>query len=355
MRAAVLEAVGGPLHIHDLDPAPLGPRDVQVSIKASGICRSDLSVIQGHIPNELPVILGHEGAGVVEAIGVEVRSIAVGDRVIGSFMPACGVCPSCLRDEPYLCFGVPVHTADRGTLPGGAAAKAFCGLGTFADVMVAHEASLVRVDTDLPDEQLALIGCGVTTGLSAVFNAAQLSPGSTVAVIGCGGVGQAVIQGAGIAGAAQIIAIDPVAFKRDTALKLGASHVLDPTADDLASQILEVTRGAGVDVAFEVVGRSATVNQAVSAARPGGLAVVVGIVTDDVVPVPREAFVMGKTVRGCLYGSARVRRDFQRYINLAESGRLDLSGNVTSRISLDEVNTGFEAMENGDVIRTVIV
>jgi S-(hydroxymethyl)glutathione dehydrogenase/alcohol dehydrogenase len=356
MRAAVLDVPGG-LTVEDVEPLAPGPRDAVVRIEASGVCHSDLHVIHGAVEGFPPTILGHEGAGIVEAVGSEVTSLAVGDRVIGAFIPACGTCWWCLHDESHLCVGVGQNLKPRVKIPRGAEAIALTGLGTFADMMTCHEASLVKVETDLPAEQLALLGCAVTTGVGAVFNAAKVQPGASVAVIGCGGVGQAVIQGANIAGAARIIAIDPIASKRDTALKLGATHAIDPGDGDPVEQVQALTGGRGVDYSFEVIGLPQTIQQAFASARRGGTAVIVGISeVNDPLPIGlRDAFMGVKNLIWTLYGSMQVKRDFNRLIDLVEAGRLDLSGMVSRTITLDEVNDAFRAMEAGEVIRSVIV
>lgn len=337
---------------------PPGPQDVVVKIGASGVCHSDLSVVHGYVPLPPPTILGHEGTGTIEEVGAEVTSVKKGDRVIAAFTPACGACYWCLNDESNLCehsfaFGM-VPRAKRSD---GSMSMTFTGLGTFSDVMTVNQASVIKVESDLPDEQLALIGCGVTTGVGAALNTAQIKPGSTVAVIGCGGVGQAVIQGARIAGASRIIAVDPVELKRKTAEQQGATDLVDPGAGDSVSQVQGLTSGRGVDYAFEVIGLPETVVQAYSMARRGGTAVVVGMPRmDSQVTLPGfQLFYDEKKLLGCVYGSAQVKRDFQRLIGLIETGRLDVGSMVTARIGLDDVNDAFRAMEAGEVIRSVIV
>jgi S-(hydroxymethyl)glutathione dehydrogenase/alcohol dehydrogenase len=242
------------------------------------------------------------------------------------------------------------HRADGTAVPG------FTGLGTFAETMTVSQHSVVKVDTELPDEQLALIGCGVTTGVGAVLNTARVEPGSVVAVIGCGGVGQAVIQGARIAGAARIIAIDPVALKRDTALTLGATDVVDPTDLNPVAAVKELTSGRGADYAFEVIGTPATIRQAVETARPGGTAVMVGVPRLDAdLKIPPMSVLQEKRILGCVYGSARVRRDFPRFIALVEQGLLDVGDMVSRTMPLDDVNEAVRAMQSGEVIRSVLV
>jgi S-(hydroxymethyl)glutathione dehydrogenase/alcohol dehydrogenase len=233
----------------------------------------------------------------------------------------------------------------------------FTGLGTFADVMTSSEDSVVKVETDVPDEQLALIGCGVTTGVGAALNTARVQPGSTVAVVGCGGVGQSVIQGARIAGAARIIAVDLVEMKRKTALQFGATDVVDPAEGDAVAQVKALTGGRGVDYSFEVIGLPETITSAHGMARNGGTVCVVGMTRMDA-QITLSAFALfyeGKTIVGSKYGSAQVRRDFQRFADLVETGRLDTSSMVSRTIKLDEVNEAFRAMEAGEVIRSVIV
>jgi S-(hydroxymethyl)glutathione dehydrogenase/alcohol dehydrogenase len=356
MRAAVFLERDQPLSIEDVDPIDAGPTDVIVRVTASGVCHSDLSVINGTLPAG-PEILGHEGTGVVESVGRDVTRVKVGDRVIGSFIPACGVCWYCLHDQSNLCAETyPVMFVPRARRADGTELQGFTGLGTFAEMMTVSQHSVVKVETDLPDEQLALISCGVTTGVGAALNTARVEPGSIVAVIGCGGVGQAVIQGARIAGAARIIAIDPVAMKRDSALKLGATDVVDPTDIDAIAAVRAMSGGRGADYAFEVIGTAGTIRQAIDTARPGGTAVMVGVpnLRSDI-PIPAMSILEEKTILGCVYGSARVRRDFPRLISLVEQGKLDVGSMVSRTMHLHEVNEAMRAMQDGEVIRSVLV
>jgi S-(hydroxymethyl)glutathione dehydrogenase / alcohol dehydrogenase len=233
---------------------------------------------------------------------------------------------------------------------------AMTGLGTFAETMTCNQSSIVKIETDVPDNQLALIGCGVTTGVGAALNTAEVQPGSTVAVIGCGGVGQAVIQGARIAGASRILAIDPVEMKRKTAEQVGATDLVDTNAGDPVEQVKALTGGRGVDYAFEVIGLPETTLQAYNMIRKGGTAVMVGMTRAEaeLTISTFDLFFNEKTLKGCKYGSGQVRRDFQRFADLIETGRLDTSSMVTRTIGLDDVNEGFRAMEAGEVIRSVI-
>jgi S-(hydroxymethyl)glutathione dehydrogenase/alcohol dehydrogenase len=356
MQAAVFLERDQPLSIEELSPIDPGPHDVIVRVTASGVCHSDLSVINGTLPAR-PEILGHEGTGIVESVGRDVTRVRVGDRIIASFIPACGVCWYCLHDQSNLCAETyPVWLVPRARRTDGQELQAFTGLGTFAEMMTVSEHSVVKVESDLPDEQLALIGCGVTTGVGAALNTARVEPGSIVAVIGCGGVGQAVIQGARIAGAARIIAIDPVALKRDSALELGATDVVDPTDTDPIEAVRALSGGRGADYAFEVIGTAATVRQAVDTARPGGTAVLVGLPKlSSEFGIPAMVVLEEKSILGCAYGSANVRREFPRLISLIEQGKLDVGAMVSRTLHLHEVNEAIRAMGAGEVIRSVLV
>ncbi len=357
MKAAVLNAYNEPLVIEELSLPDLGPNDVRVQIDASGVCHSDVTVATGGVPMPPPIILGHEGSGTILAVGDSVTRVSVGDRVVCSFTPACGVCWYCLRDQSNLCERAGEYMlATRGIRGDGSNVFGMTGLGTFSDEMVTSESMVVKVETDLPAEQLALIGCGVTTGVGAALNTAQIKPGSSVAVIGCGGVGQAVIQGARIAGAGRIFAVDPVELKRKTAEQLGATDLIDPAAGDPIEQVKAATGGRGTDYAFEVIGLPDTITQAYNTARRGGTVVIVGMARiEHTVTFPAiQLFMEEKNLKGCFYGSAQVRRDFPRFVELVETGRLDVGAMVSSRIKLDQVNEAFAAMQAGEVIRSVI-
>lgn len=357
MRAAVFVGPNQPLSIENVKPAEPGPNDVVVEIGASGVCHSDLSVINGYLPLPPGVILGHEGTGRVVEVGREVSKVKKGDRVVASFVPACGTCWFCLQDRSNLCeLEAQTMMVPRGTRTDGSPYLGFTGLGTFAEAITANESSVVRIHGDVPDAELALIGCGVTTGVGAALNTAKVEPGSTVAVVGCGGVGQSVIQGAKIAGAARIIAVDMVPMKRAQACKFGATDEVDPGKGDPVAQVKEITGGRGADYAFEVVGLPETIVQSYNMARNGGTVCIVGMSRmDAMVTLPAfQLFYEEKRILGSKYGSAQVRRDFQRFIDLIQTGRLDTSAMVSRRIKLDEVNEAFRAMKDGEVIRSVI-
>ena len=358
MRAAVFVGTDQPLAIEDVKPAPPGPQDVVIEIGASGVCHSDLSLLRGYVPLPPGMILGHEGTGRVVEVGKEVTKVKKGDRVVASFVPACGTCWFCLRDQSNHCEEeTRSMMTPRGTRADGSPYMCMTGLGTFAEALTTSEHSVVPIHGDVPDEQLALIGCGVTTGVGAALNTAAVQPGSTVAVVGCGGVGQAVVQGARIAGAGRIIAVDMVPMKREQAKKFGATDAVDPKQGDAAAQVRELTGGRGVDYAFEVIGLPETILQTYAMARNGGTVCIVGMArADAMVTFPAfQLFFEEKRILGSKYGSAHVRRDFQRFIDLIETGRLDTTHMVTRKIKLDQVNEGFRAMEAGEVIRSVIV
>ena len=357
MKVAVAYDVAGPLAVEDLPTPAVGPHDVLVRLCASGICHTDLTVIRGLSNLPLPIVPGHEGCGIVEAVGDDVRRTRVGDRVLASVSPACGTCWWCLNGLSNHCeLGPTVLGTKRFDLADGRSATAVCGCGTFAEAMVVHEASVVPVRTDLPDDQLALLGCGVMTGLGAVLNTADVRPGSSVAVIGCGGVGQSVVQGARIAGAVTIVAVDPAPGRREASLRIGATHAVDPRADDPLDAVRALTEGRGADYTFEAVGRPELIVQAFDMARAAGTVTVVGMpAKDDVITLPAlRAVFSGKRLAGSKVGGAQILRDVPRYVRLAESGRLDLGSMVSRRITLDEVNDGIELLERAEGVRTVI-
>jgi len=358
MKVVVAYEVGQPLVMEDLPVPDIGPQDVLVRVTASGICHTDLNVINGLSPLPLPIVPGHEGCGVVEEIGSEVRRVRVGDRVLASVTPACGNCWWCLNGMSNHCELNPVvKAALRFELRTGQRIAAVCGCGTFAEAMVVHEASVVRVQTDLADEQLALLGCGVTTGLGAALNTAAVIPGSSVAVIGCGGVGQSVIQGARIAGASVLIAIDPAPGRREASVRVGATHTVDPAAANPIEQVRALTEGRGADFNFEVVGRPELMVQAFDMARAEGTVTLVGMpAVGDTLTLPAiQAVFSGKRLAGSVVGGSQILRDFPRFIRLAEAGQLDLGSMISQRIKLDEINDGIALLTRAEGVRTVIV
>jgi S-(hydroxymethyl)glutathione dehydrogenase/alcohol dehydrogenase len=341
----------------DLDPPKAG--EVQIRMAAAGVCHSDLSALNGTIPVEFPLALGHEGAGVVEEVGDGVVHVRPGDHVVMSFVPNCGVCFHCLRNEAYLCRSTPRGgTMVDGTMRRrwkGAPLGAFISLGNIAERVVCPAMNVVPIPRDIPLRAAALIGCGVTTGVGAAIHTARVTPGSTVAVFGCGGVGLAVVQGARIAGAARIFAVDVSDAKLAMAKRFGATEAF--AADVARDRILESTAKIGVDFAFEVIGSPAVVETALKVTRRGGTTVVVGVgKLGDSIQVDAFAFPLsGKTLRGCIFGSANPREDFPRLLDLYRAGRLDLEGMVTRTYGIDEAPDAFADLERGVNARGVIV
>jgi S-(hydroxymethyl)glutathione dehydrogenase / alcohol dehydrogenase len=357
MRAAVVHEYGQDRIVVRDDVEVLGPDagEVRVRLKASGVCHSDVSAMDGTLPASLPAVLGHEGAGEVVEVGAGVERLKPGDRVIAAWIPPCGECRTCLHGQPNLCMGKTISAFGNPRFQaGGEKYFGISGTGTFADETVMPQEALIPFDAEVPYEIGALIGCGVMTGVGAAINTARIVPGASVAVIGCGGVGISAIQGARLAGAAEIVAIDTVERKLGWARQFGATHGVQP--DAVAEVTAALTGGEGFDYVLEVVGRASTIRQAVDLTRRGGTTVVVGAgKMDDMVSLSAfELFYMEKRLLGSLYGGADVRRDFPRIINLWKHGRLDLESMITRRHPLEEINEAFQSMTGGDVIRTVI-
>lgn len=358
MRAAVFVGVNEPISLEEVTPVPPGRRDVVVRIGASGVCHSDLSLVNGTLPFPPPAILGHESAGVVEDIGRDVTQVKPGDRVISSFIASCGECWFCSHELPYVCSNTqPIQGLVHAIRADGTPLTCLGGLGTMAETMTVDERLVIPVRSDLPDEQLALIGCGITTGVGAALKTAAVTAGSTVAVLGCGGVGQSVVQGARIAGAERIIAIDPVELKLKSALTLGATDTVNPDLVDPVEAVRELTGGRGADYGFEVVGSPATVRQTVELVRPAGTAVIVGVMkATEMIELHGLTFIYGaKRVIGSFGGSAHPAVDFARFVEWAEQGQLDLGSMVSRRYRLDEVNDAFAATAAGEVLRAVLM
>ncbi len=358
MRAGVFIGVDEPLSIEDVEILPPGPTDVVVAIDGSGVCHTEAAIMHGHLPYPAPAILGHEVTGLVVEAGPSVTSIRAGDRVISAGIPACGQCFHCVRAESHLCDQTFLRPSPaRARRANGSTAVSFADLGGFAEMMTVSQDSVVVVQSDLPAEQLALIGCAVTTGVGAALNTARVTPGSTVVVVGCGGVGQCVVQGARIAGAAHIIAVDPVASKRAFAAAQGATATIDPADGDVVEQVKSLTAGRGADYAFEVVGRADTFVATYNCARRGGIVIMVGMppVTETVSLPAMSLFIDAKEIRSSNLGSSQIRYDIPRLVSLAEAGRLDLASMVSRRIGIDDLNDAFRAMDSGEVIRSVIV
>jgi S-(hydroxymethyl)glutathione dehydrogenase/alcohol dehydrogenase len=358
VRAAVLHAIGDEkFDIRDdvtlLGP---GPGEVRLRVRAAGVCHSDLSARDGGLPQPVPAVLGHEAAGDVLEVGEGVTDLEPGDRVTVNWLPACGTCFHCLRGEPYLCM---THVLAGYAMPrfmaGDMPVFGMAGCGAFAEEMVVPRIGAVKIDNDVPYEVAALVGCGVMTGVGAVINTAAVRPGDTVVVIGCGGVGIAAIQGARVAGAAVIVAVDTVPAKLELAKRFGATHAVPP--EHLSDLSTDVTGGQGFDYAFDVVAVPQTLRTAWTAARRGGTIVVVGAgrAEHHVDFSPFELLFEGKRILPSLYGSADPQRDFGRLLALWRAGRLDIEGMVSHRLRLDQLDDALGSLGRGDVIRQVIV
>ena len=358
MKAAVLKAAGQPLEICDVDIDAPGPREVLINTKAAGLCRSDLHFIDGVYPAKLPTIPGHEASGVVEAVGADVKHVEPGDHVVTFLVPFCGTCELCARGQQTLCQSASVQRS-AGAPPklsmDGAPVHQFLNLSAFAEQMLVHENACVKIDSAMPFDRAALLGCAVITGAGAVFNDSKLRPGESVAIIGAGGIGLSAINAAKIAGAATIIAIDPVAAKRDLARKMGATHVFDANDDDVGQQVIAVT-GGGVHYAIEAVGRAETAELAWTIARRGGQATIVGMIAPGKsVSLPGPTLLSGKTLKGSLMGSTQFQVDMPKLVAFYLNGQLDLDTIIAERITLDDINAGFGTLRGGNDARSVII
>jgi S-(hydroxymethyl)glutathione dehydrogenase/alcohol dehydrogenase len=361
-NAAILFEPNGALEVRDdVEVAEPGPGEVRVRTGASGVCHSDLSVVNGTLPLPTPIVLGHEGAGIVDAVGEGVTRVSPGDKIVVSWVPQCGECYMCNHGQPYLCekngaaamgglIDGTTRLSSRGT-----ALHQMAMAGSFSDTMIIPEISAVKIDDDIPLAVAALIGCGVLTGVGAAVNTASIQAGDTVAVIGCGGVGLNTIQGARLAGAGEIIAIDMVPSKLELAEQFGATTLVN--ASDTDPVMAAMANGRGADVAFEVIGLGATMEQAINMVRPGGEVILVGVPRMDVFLNLNAAFTflyMAKTVKGCWYGSSDVRRDVPQLLAHYRAGELKLDELISQRIGLDGINDAFAAMEAGEVARSVV-
>ena len=361
MKAAVMRANNEPLSLEDLNIDDPAPGEVLVKTAASGICHSDLHMIEGGIPVPAPMILGHEPSGVVEAVGEGVSEVAVGDHVIGCLNRWCGICRFCTEGRPYLCTEayVPHRGFDgkpRITTQSGEPVGQLADLSSFAEKMLMPQRSLVKIRDDMPLDRACLIGCGVTTGLGAALKTVNVPAGASVVIIGCGGVGLAALQGARIRGAGKIIAVDAQPWKFDLATSMGATACVDASKGDSVQQVQELT-GGGADFVFECIGLVPTVQDAVAMTGRGGTTVLVGVVpvTETVSISAADLTLQEKKVVGSLMGSNAFRVDMPNYVDFYLDGRLRLDEMISSRIGLDDVNDALDAMREGKAARQVIV
>lgn len=359
MKAAVLIEAGKPLEIENLSISKPQAHEVLIRTAACGLCHSDLHFIEGTYPHPLPAVPGHEAAGIVEAVGSEVTTVKVGDAVITCLSAFCGHCEFCVTGRMSLCLGGDTRrkpgSEPRLTRADGTVVNQMLNLSAYAEQMLVHEHACVRIDPDMPLDRASVIGCAVTTGAGTIFNACNVTPGETVAVIGCGGVGLATINAAKIAGAGRIIAADPIPEKRELAKKLGATDVVDALANDAAAQIVEISKG-GVDHAVEAVGRPASGELAVKSLRRGGTATILGMMPlQHSVGLSAMDLLSGKKLQGAIMGGNRFPVDIPRLVDFYMRGQLDLDSIIAERIPLEQINGGFEKMKKGDSARSVIV
>ncbi len=362
MRAAVLEA-GGKVGVSQVEIEDPRPGEVLVKVTDCGVCHSDLSSIDGSFPAPTPVVLGHEAAGVVEAVGPGVTHLRSGDKAVLTPLPSCGHCYFCTRGNPTLCaeYSSALFTSTRpdGTSPlsrGDEMVFRGLGMGGWAEYVVLPQAGVVKVDDDVDLAEACVIGCAVQTGVGAVLQTAHVEEGATVLVLGAGGIGIAVVQGARLAGASIIVVADPVADRRDAALRFGATHVVDPAEVDVTSFCMDLT-GVGMDYCFEAAGQAALIEQAIATSRPGGTTVGVGAAPlDQGISIPMVAGFTATEKRfvGCLLGTVNAHRDIPRFLALAEAGRLDLAAMITDRFALDDVGSAIDNLRERRGIRTAL-
>ena len=361
INAAVFRKVHQPLTVETVDIDQPQGREVLVRTVATGVCHSDLHVVDGlgRFPLDRPYVLGHEGAGIVEAVGPEVITLRAGDHVVACLSGFCGSCPQCLSGHPNLCTGGIVtrpDTAPPRLSQNGERFRQFLGISSYAERMLLHENSVVRIDPDLPLDRAALVGCGVLTGVGAALRSAGLQPGQTVAVFGCGGVGLSIVQGARIAGARQIIGVDMFAAKLELANRLGATHMVNASEDDPVKAVRALTGGAGVDHAFEAVGVAKLCRQAIESLAIRGTATIVGVLPPDaMIEFPWMAIRPECKVQTSRMGSNRFRLDIPLYLDFYRQGKLQLDPMITKRGRLGDVNEAFRAMRAGEVARTVLM
>ncbi|MFE8947304.1 S-(hydroxymethyl)mycothiol dehydrogenase [Streptomyces sp. NPDC007856] len=356
VRGVVARSKGAPVSLETIIVPDPGPGEALVKIEACGVCHTDLHYREGGISDDFPFLLGHEAAGVVEAVGEGVTEVAPGDFVILNWRAVCGQCRACLRGRPWYCFNT--HNAkQKMTLTDGTELSPALGIGAFAEKTLVAAGQCTKVDRAASPAAAGLLGCGVMAGLGAAINTGNVGRGDTVAVIGCGGVGAAAVVGSRLAGASRIIAVDIDDRKLDTAKKLGATHTVNSKQADAVDAVRELTGGFGADVVIEAVGRPETYQQAFYARDLAGTVVLVGVPTPEMkLELPLlDVFGRGGALKSSWYGDCLPSRDFPMLIDLYLQGRLDLDAFVTETIALDEVEKAFERMHQGDVLRSVVV
>lgn len=362
-RVAIQYVPGDPIRVEEVELDPPKEHEVQVRMVAAGICHSDYHVVTGELPAYLPMALGHEGAGIIEAVGPGVTNYKIGDHVVLSFMPSCGVCPSCTSGHSNLCDRG-TNTASGPLLDGTFRMHKddknigqFCFVSTFSEHTVVPDISLVPIAERYPLNRAVLVGCGVLTGVGSAIHRARVAPGSTVLIVGCGGIGTNVIQGAAMAGAHMIIAVDIHDFKLEMARAMGATHTINSRSADAPKQIRQLTEGVGVDYAFDAIALSETTALAYKSLAKNGTLVIVGLApaTQTSLPIaPLNLVLSQKSVMGVLYGDARPRNDIPTMLKMYESGQLKLDELVTRTYTLDQINEAYADLVAGKIIRGVI-
>ena len=355
MKAAILHGANEPLTVEEIDIIDPRPTEVLVRTAVSGVCHSDLHFVDGSWRIPTPVVLGHEAAGVVEKVGDSVSYVQPGDHVIMSFRPFCGSCTYCLSGRPNLCNDAAQAAMSAGRLSwDGKSVTQFASVASFSEYMLTTESGVLKIPEDFPMAEAALIGCGVMTGVGAALYTARVPGGAVTVVIGCGGVGLNVIQGLRVAGASRIIAVDVLDNKLEMATNFGATDTINANETDPVQAVKDLT-GDGIEYAFEAIGNVNAARQAFDMVQAGGTAVIVGMMPmGSEISVPGPAFLQEKKMIGCMYGSTRFREHMPKLIDLYRQGKLDLSGLVTKRFPLDQVNEAFTAMQNGEVARSVL-
>jgi S-(hydroxymethyl)glutathione dehydrogenase/alcohol dehydrogenase len=360
MKAAIFHGANQPLTVEQVEVDEPLEHEVLVRTVATGVCHSDLHFAEGLWPHPSPAVLGHEGAGVVEKAGKSVTYLKPGDHVISCVSVFCGACDQCLTGHPNLCINASAGQRPKGAKPrltlNGKPLSSLGSLGTFGEKMLVHENALVKITEKIGLDRAALIGCGVTTGVGAVLNTARIEPGSDVVVFGCGGVGISAIQGARIAGAGRIIAVDQFESKLAMARKFGATHTIDASQTDAVKEIKGMTGGRGADYSFEAVGVKKLAEQCFECIRPGGTATIIGMIPfGQKVELDGAAFLSERKIQGTLMGSNRFRTDMPKYINFYLDGRLNLDDMISRRGKIEDVNEAFRAMKSGEVARSVLM
>ncbi|MFF4829075.1 S-(hydroxymethyl)mycothiol dehydrogenase [Streptomyces sp. NPDC001312] len=356
VRGVIARSKGAPVELTDIVIPDPGPGEVVVAVAACGVCHTDLTYRDGGISDDYPFLLGHEAAGTVESVGADVDSIKPGDFVVLNWRAVCGQCRACKRGRPQYCFDT-FNAAQKMTLLDGTELNPALGIGAFADKTLVHAGQCTKVDPSADPAVVGLLGCGVMAGLGAAVNTGAVSRGDSVAVIGCGGVGDAAVVGARLAGASKIIAVDRDDQKLTWARELGATHTVNATDQDIVAAVAELTGGFGADVVIDAVGRPETWKQAFYARDLAGTVVLVGVPTPDMrLDMPLlDFFSRGGSLKSSWYGDCLPERDFPMLVDLYQQGRLPLDKFVTERIGLDAVEEAFQTMHTGSVLRSVVV